>query len=146
MIAQAPDQAVTPTHPSGGSQSDFVFAVFTQMSQIQRDIGSLISAQQTLVDQVKESEARLTNLMQASELRITKGVQDAETRSAAHVDKAEQGLADRVKSIEDKVSTLRGRVDRVFWMAAGIAAVVTVIFTVGKLFGSEIAGLFGLHH
>jgi hypothetical protein len=100
-----PDRNSTPLPIPVGPSQDFIMGVYTQLSQMQRDLGSIATAQKMLTEQV-----------QASEVRISASIKDAEERTVK-----------RLGSAEDKLSSLKDRVNRVLWMGAGVGLVVGVL-------------------
>jgi len=88
-----------------GPSQDFIMGVYTQLSQIQRDLGSIGTAQKMLNEQV-----------QASEVRISTSIKAAEDRTGQ-----------RLSLAEDKLSSLKDRINRVLWMGAGIGLVVGLL-------------------
>jgi hypothetical protein len=100
-----PDRSSTPPALPMGPSQDFIMGVYTQLSQIQRDLGSIGTAQKMLNEQV-----------QASEVRISTSIKAAEDRTGQ-----------RLSLAEDKLSSLKDRINRVLWMGAGIGLVVGLL-------------------
>jgi DNA anti-recombination protein RmuC len=69
-----------------------------------------------------ESEKRLTQLSRESEERFERRVGKVEQRA----DKLETSALERVKTTEDKLSSLKDFVHRLFWTGTGIVAVLGV--------------------
>jgi len=97
----------------------FAFDLYAQLGQVQRDIGSLITAQQRFAEQLRQSEARHIERLRESESRVIQALNQFEIRITARVDKVEADLSGRIQSTENKLSALRDRVNRVFWAMAG---------------------------
>jgi hypothetical protein len=134
IIAQAPDLPALSQTTGNGAGSDFAFAVYTQLAQIQRDVGALTIAQIKLDAHVKDSEVRMTDRLRESELRLTELSRESEKRLTervekfdGRVEKIEKNALDRVKTTEDKVSSLKDFVHQLFWTGAGVVAVLSVI-------------------
>lgn len=170
VVAQAPDQAVTPSH-LGGAPGDYVFAIYNQLSNIQGAIGELKSAQAILAAavkesegrlisqigtiqtalsaHVKESEARLSTHISTAEARVSTATQDVEKRATVQLDKVERAILDRTKDVEGKVSALKERVNKVLWTGGALGTVVAAssaaitAFVGWKTFGHWIVGLVG---
>ncbi|WP_019449938.1 hypothetical protein [Cupriavidus sp. BIS7] len=93
----------------------FAFDVYTQLGQVQRDIGSLTANQQAMAEQLRQHEVQ----MRDSESRIIHALNQFEVRVTARIDKVESDLSERIQSTESNLSTLRDRVSRAFWATAG---------------------------
>ncbi|MFL9892428.1 hypothetical protein [Paraburkholderia sp. RL17-381-BIF-C] len=111
-----PDKSSTPPSIPVGPSQDFIIGVYTQLSQIQKELASVVTAQKMLNEQVHNSEIRVSTEVKASEGRVSTQIRDSETR-----------VSERVKSTEDKLSSLKERVNRVFWTGAGIGMVVVAL-------------------
>jgi ElaB/YqjD/DUF883 family membrane-anchored ribosome-binding protein len=136
-VIDEPDMPIQPETTGNGAGGDFTFAVYKQLSQIQRDVGALTATQARLDAHIKESEVRFSDLTRASELRLTRlGAEsekrlaqlsrESEERLAKRVEKLETGALERVKTTEDKLSSLKDFVHRLFWTGTGIVAVLGV--------------------
>jgi hypothetical protein len=93
----------------------FVLDLYTQLGQVQRDIGSLTAGQQAMAEQLRQQETQ----MRESESRIIHAMDQFEARLTAKVDKVESDLSVRIQSTEDKLSVMKDRVKRVFWATGG---------------------------
>lgn len=93
----------------------FVLDLYTQLGQVQRDIGSLTAGQQAMAEQLRQQETQ----MRESETRIIHAMDQFEVRLTARVDKVESDLSGRIQSTEDKLSVLKDRVNRVVWTTGG---------------------------
>jgi len=118
---QPQDRVSTPSSLPVGVSADFVMGVYTQLSQIQRDLGSVLTAQKMLNDQVQSSETRISALIKDSEERITT----------------------RLTSTEDKLSSLKDRVNRVFWMGSAVGIVVGLLVGWKPLLAYAVAHIGG---
>lgn len=98
----------------------FVLDLYTQLGQVQRDIGSLTAGQQAMTEQLRQQESQ----MRESESRIIHAMDQFEARLTARVDKVESDLSGRIQSTEDKLSVMKDRVNRVFWATGGGAVVL----------------------
>lgn len=112
-----PDKSSTPPPIPYGPSQDFIMGVYTQLSQIQRDLGSVVTAQKMLTDQVQASELRVSSEVKSSEIRVSAQIKDSETR-----------VTERVKGSEDKLSSLKDRVNKVFWTGSAIGIVIVALY------------------
>jgi ElaB/YqjD/DUF883 family membrane-anchored ribosome-binding protein len=83
-------------------------------------------SEERLTQRGRESEERLTQWSRESEERLTQWSRASEERLAKRVEKLETGALERVKTTEDKLSSLKDFVHRLFWMGTGIVAVLGV--------------------
>jgi hypothetical protein len=72
----------------------FVLDLYTQLGQVQRDIGSLTAGQQAMAEQLRQQEAQ----MRESESRIIHAMNQFEVRITARIDKVESDLSGRIPS------------------------------------------------
>jgi len=78
----------------------FAFDVYTQLGQVQRDIGSLTASQQAMAEQLRQHEVQ----MRDSESRIIHALNQFEVRITARIDKVESDLSGRIQSTESGLS------------------------------------------
>ncbi len=115
----------------------FVLDLYTQLGQVQRDIGSLTAGQHAMAEQLRqqeaqmrESESRIIHAMSQFEVRITARIdkvesdlsariQATESGLSARIQSTESGLSARIQSTESNLSALRDRANRVLWAIAG---------------------------
>jgi len=104
----------------------FAFDVYTQLGQVQRDIGSLTASQQAMAEQLRQhevqmrdSESRIVHALNQFEVRITARIDKVESDLSGRLQSTETGLSERIQSTDSTLSTLRDRVNRAFWTTAG---------------------------
>lgn len=111
-----PDKNSPPPSIPIGPSHDFIMGVYTQLGQIQKELGAVIAAQKMLTEQTKDSEVRVSSQIKDSDTRISSQIKESETR-----------LSERLKANEDKLSTLKERVNRVFWTGSAIGIVLAAL-------------------
>ncbi|AVA33468.1 hypothetical protein C3Z06_07390 [Cupriavidus metallidurans] len=115
-LFRGPVQTSSPRRPMEIDKfQPFVLDLYTQLGQVQRDIGSLTAGQQAMTEQLRQQESQ----MRESESRIIHAMDQFEARLTARVDKVESDLSGRIQSTEDKLSVMKVRVNRVFWATGG---------------------------
>lgn len=87
---------------SGNNERPVVMAPGS--SQVHRDLGALWSAHKALAERVRDSESRVIEALSQVERRIAGQVAD---------------IASRVALLDDKLSALANRVNKVLWIGAG---------------------------
>jgi hypothetical protein len=71
----------------------FALDLYTQLGQVQRDIGSLTAGRQAMAEQLRQQEAQ----MRESESRIIQAMNQFEVRLTARIDKVESDLSRRIQ-------------------------------------------------